>query len=119
MFDIDASDADPHEAIDRLEAQIDDISSRLESCRKFILVGRIAVFGGTVLLAAILLDLVGFDARLFLIAVAAMLGGFILWGSNRSTAQEAASELAKAQADRAVLIGRLDLHLVEERPTLH
>jgi hypothetical protein len=52
-------------------------------------------------------------------AIAALLGGFVGWGSNRSTAQEAAAELAAAEADRKALIGSIDLHVVSQRPTVH
>ncbi len=113
------SDADPHDEIERLEAQIEDIGSRLESCRKFILAARVAVTGGAIVLAAVLLGAIAFDARLLLAAIAALLGGIVLWGSNHSTAEEAAAELEKTEAERAVLIASLDLHLIEERPTLH
>jgi cell division protein FtsB len=113
------SDTDPHDEIERLEAQIEEISSKLESCRKFILVARIALVGGAMLFAAILLGIIAFDQRLLLVAIAALLGGIVLWGSNHSTADEAAAELAKAEADRAALIGRLHLQVVTERPTLH
>lgn len=113
------ADPDPHDEIERLEAQIDEIRSRLESCRKFIVVARIALVGGAVVLLAILFRAIAFDQRLLLVAIAALLGGIVLWGSNRSTAEEAAAELAQAEADRAALIGRLHLHVVSERPSLH
>jgi hypothetical protein len=113
------SDADPHDEIERLEGQIDELSARLESCRKFILVARIAVIGGAILLAAVLFGAVTFDPRLLLAALTAIIGGIVVWGSNGSTAKEAAAELAAAEEDRAALIGRLQLHVVSERPTLH
>ena len=113
------SDSDPHDEIERLEAQIDKLNSKLDGCRKFILVARIAIVGGAILLAAILLGAIAFDPRLLLAAIAALLGGIVVWGSNDSTAKEAAAELASAEADRAALIGRLELHVVTERPTLH
>jgi hypothetical protein len=112
------SDIDPHDEIERLEAQIEELAARLESCRKFILVARIALLSGTVLLAAILFGAVSFDPRLLLAAVTALLAGTVVCGSNRSTANEAAAELAKAEAERARLIGQLNLHVVAERPTL-
>lgn len=112
-------DTDPHHEIERLEAQIDDLAAKLESCRKFILVARIAVTAGAILLAAVLLGAVTFDARLLLAAITALLGGVVLWGSNSSTAKEAAGELAAVEAERAALIGHLDLRVVAERPTLH
>ncbi len=94
-------------------------SSKLESCRKFILVARIAIIGGAILLAVILFGVIAFDPRLLLLAIAAVLGGIVVWGSNRSTAEEAAAELAEAETERAELIGSLQLHVVTERPTLH
>jgi len=112
-------DDDPREEIERLEAQIDGLVARLESCRKFILVSRIAVLAGAVLLTALLLGILRFDVTEMLAAIAALLGGIVGWGSNRSTAQEAAAELAAAEADRKELIGSIDLHVVGERPTVH
>ena len=119
MTDEDAGESDPHEEIERLEAEIERLAGRLESCRKFILVARIAVVAGAVLLAAVLLGLVAFDPRLLLTAITALLGGIVVWGSNHSTADEAAQELAAAEAERASLIGSIALRVVTERPTLH
>lgn len=119
MTDEDAPEDDPHDEIERLEAQIDDLSARLESCRKFILVARIAVAAGAVLLAAVVLGVFSFDPRLLLAAITALLGGIVVWGSNHSTADEAAQELAAAEAERASLIGSIALRVVKEHPTLH
>lgn len=105
--------------IERLEAQIDELAAKLEGCRKFILVSQIAIVAGAVLLAALLLGVIRFDATEMLAGIAAVLGGIVGWGSNRSTAQEAAAELAAAEADRKALIGTIDLHVVPERPTVH
>jgi hypothetical protein len=111
--------SDRHDEIERLEAQIDDLVAKLESCRKFILVSQIALVAGAILLAALLLGIIRFDATEMVAAVAAVLGGIVGWGSNRSTAQEAAAELAAAEAERKALIGSIDLRVVAERPTLH
>jgi hypothetical protein len=112
-------DDDPHHEIERLEAQIDELVAKLESCRKFILVSRIAIAAGAVLLGALLLGIIRFDVTEMLAAIAALLGGFVGWGSNRSTAQEAAAELKAAEADRKALIGIIALHDVTARPTVH
>lgn len=119
MTDEDAGENNPHGEIERLEAQIDELAMRLESCRKFILAARIAVVAGAILLAAVLLGILSFDPRLLLIAITALLGGIVLWGSNHATADEAAKELAAAEAERASLIGSIALRVVTERPTLH
>src|SRR5579862_1311255 len=112
-------DIDPHEEIVRLEAQIDELAARIESCRKFILAARIAVAGGGILLVALLLGAIRFDLQLMMLAMAALLGGIVMWGSNGSTAKEAENELAAAEANRKALIGMIDLRVVAERPTLH
>jgi len=112
-------DGDPREEIMRLEAQIERLSDRIESCRKFILAGRVAVIGGGILLAALLFGIIRFDPTAMMAAVAALLGGIVIWGSNGSTAKEAADEMAAAEANRAALIGRMNLRLVGGSDTLH
>lgn len=49
------------------------------------------------------------------IAGAAVLGGFVAVGSNRSTAKEALGELTALDAKRAALIEQLDLRIVPDR----
>ena len=113
------NNGNPHDEIVRLEAQIEELAAKLENCRKFILAGRIAAAVGGVLLIALLLGLLRFDLQLMMLAMAALLGGIVVWGSNGSTAKEAESELAAAEANRKALIGMIDLRVVAERPTLH
>jgi|SRR5580658_9286102 hypothetical protein len=110
---------DPHDEIVRLEARIEALSDKIESCRKFILAARIAVAVGGVLLVALLLGAIRFDLQLMMLAMASLLGGIVVWGSNGATAKEAASDLATAEANRKALIGLIDLRVVAERPTLH
>jgi hypothetical protein len=45
-----------------------------------------------------------FDLGAMAAAVAALLGGIVVWGSNRSTANEATNAMAVAEADRTALI---------------
>ena len=110
---------DPHDEIVRLEARIEDLSDRIENCRKFILAGRVCAAGGAVVLAALLFGALRFDPAVMAGAAAALLGGFIAWGSNRATADEAAEEIAAAEARRAALIGEINLHVIGGGATLH
>jgi hypothetical protein len=48
-----------------------------------------------------------------------VLGGIVVGGSNRSTEQEAAAQMAAAERDRAAMIGLIELRTVAERATLH
>jgi hypothetical protein len=110
---------DPHDEIERLEARIEALAAKIDNCRKFILAGRIATAAGGIALAAILFGAIRPDLTWLAAAMAAMLGGIVVWGSNGSTAKEAADQLAAAESRRAALIGELDLHLVANRVTLH
>jgi len=112
-------DGDPHDEIVRLEAQIDELAEKLESCRKFILAGRVAATAGSVVLVALLFGAIRFDPAVMACAVAAALGGVVVVGSNDSTAKETAREMAAAEANRMALIGRIELRVVESGETLH
>ena len=53
--------ADPHEEIVRLEEHTEELAAKIGSCRKFILAARIAVAGGAVVLAAMLVGVIRSD----------------------------------------------------------
>lgn len=112
-------DLDPHREIGLLEQRIEQLSDRLEGCRKFILAARIAMALGGAILVALILGLVRFDPLAMSAAVVGLIGGFVVSGSNRSTAQEAEAEIAASEARRTELISGMGLRVVSERPTLH
>ena len=99
---------DPHEAIVRLEEHIEELAAKIESCRKFILASRIAVAGGGLVLAAMLVGAIRSDLGLMAAAVSLLLGGIVVWGSNSSTAKEATKQLAAAQSEGAALIEQIN-----------
>ena len=107
--------SDHRDEIVRLEEQIDEFAVKIESSRKFILVGKIVVAGGGVVLIAVLLGGIQFDLSVMVAAMAAVLGGIVAAGSNYSTAKEATREMAAAEAQRRALIERIDLRLVPDR----
>jgi cell division septum initiation protein DivIVA len=115
---------DVHDEISRLEAQIEELAAAIESCRKIIVASKAAIAVGGILLVAIMVGAIRFDPMAFMAAVAALLGGTVLFGSNSATSQEKTAALKAAEAQRAELIGRIDLTLVNERdsprlPRLH
>jgi hypoxanthine-guanine phosphoribosyltransferase len=112
--DAEMNDDDPSEAIERLEARIDELAAKIESCRKFILAGRVAVAGGGVAFIAMLAGAIGFDPSVMSAAGVAMFGGIVAAGSSSSTAKEATQELAEAESKRATLIEQLNLRLVPD-----
>ena len=82
----DHKSADPNDEVVRLEERIEDLAEKIESCRKFILASRIAVAGGVLVFSGMLFGAIRFDPGIMPAAVAALLGGIAVWGSNRSTA---------------------------------
>ena len=103
---------DLHGEIVRLEEHIEELDAKIESCRKFILASRIAIACSAVVFAAMLVGAIQFDAGVMAAAVAAFLGGIVVWGSNGSTAKEAAKELAAAEADRVALIEMINPRVI-------
>src|SRR5262249_16769213 len=83
-----------------------------ESCRKLILASRIAVAAGALALIALLAGAIRFDPGMMAAAVAALLGGIAVWGSNQSTAQEATKELTLNETRRSMLIQNIDLRTI-------
>jgi hypothetical protein len=103
---------DAREEIVRLEACIEELAAKIESCRKFILAARVAMWGGGIVLALMLLGAIRADPAAMAGASAALLGGIVVWGSNNSTANEARKELATAEARRAALIETIELRAI-------
>jgi hypothetical protein len=54
---------DPHDQVVRLEALIEELTAKIESCRKFILVSRIATWGGGVVLFAMFFGVIDLEVR--------------------------------------------------------
>ena len=109
---IDAGAGDAHNEIARLEARLEELADGLARCRKVKLVAQIALAGGGIWLAAAIVGLISFDPVAFMAAIAGVIGGIVLYGSNMTTAQEMEAEMQAAEAKRAALIGVLDLRVV-------
>ena len=103
---------DPHEEIVRLEERAEELAAKIESCRKFILAARIAVAGGGLVLAAMLVGVIRSDLGLMAAACSFLLGGIVAWGSNSSTAKEATKELAEAESERVTLIEQINPRVI-------
>ncbi len=108
-------DGELREQILRLEARIEELAGAIESCRKIILAAKAAMALGGLLIVGTLFGAITFDPTATLGAIAAIIGGIVLFGSNTSTLEQATAALKAAEAHRAELIGRIDLRVVESR----
>jgi hypothetical protein len=104
-----AAEDDPHDAIARLEVQIEALSDTIEGCRKLILSAKVVVTGGAIAMLAMLFGAIRDDALVLAGAIAALMGGIVVLGSNRSTSNQALAKMKDAETRRAALIDRLEL----------
>ena len=102
------------EEIARLEERIAALTESLERCEKLSLLARLVLAGGAVWLALIVLRILPFAPFNIVGAIAALIGGTVLYGANASTWKQTLATIAQAEALRAHLIGRLEMRTVEE-----
>ena len=114
VFNARMEDADPQSEIARLEAEIEALAERIERSRKFMLAARIALIGGAAWAAAVMLGVLRLEAVGLVAAIAAVLGGFVMLGSSRTTLQQYAQALGEAEAQRRALIAGMALRVVGE-----
>jgi hypothetical protein len=102
------------EQISRLEDRIEALADVIERCRKLMLFSKAAIAVGGLLIVAIMFGAIRFDPAAMIGAMAAVIGGTVLLGSNSSTSQQTLAALKAAEEQRAELIGRIDLQVVGE-----
>jgi hypothetical protein len=107
---------DPRREIARLEAEIEELSQALERSRKIGLFARLAMAAGAIWLALAPFGVVRSDAPFVLGALAAVIGGIVLFGSNGSTIKQTEAAIEAAEAKRATLIGQIGLRVVHAGP---
>jgi len=105
---------DAREAIARLEDEIESLMTRRERCRKLSRAAKIAILAGAAWLVCTLIGFVYFWPSLFLAALAAVIAGIVLLGSNATTWEQTDAAIEKASAARADLIGEIELRVVDD-----
>jgi outer membrane murein-binding lipoprotein Lpp len=105
--------------ISRLEDHIEALRDSIARCRKIALAAKLTIGAGVVWLLLSLLWLVPFVVSLVIAAIAAVIGGIVLAGSNSTTWKQTEALLRNSEALRAELIGGIEMRVVEESRTLH
>ena len=105
-------DDDLHEQVLQIEAHIEQLADVIERCRKIILISKAAVVVGGTLILATIIGAIGFDPTIMIGAIAAAIGGTVVFGSNMSTLKQTVTNMKAAEAHRTELIGRVDLRVV-------
>jgi hypothetical protein len=107
--------------ISRIETDIEDHAITLEGCRKAMLLSKVAIAAGIVFLSTYLLGAIWLNAVAVIGAMAAVIGGVVVFGSNLTTSNQATSAMAALERRRAELIDMINLRTVgegEELPSL-
>ena len=105
-------DGDLHEQILHIEAHIEELTDIIERCQKIILISKVAIAAGGILILAIIIGAVGFDPTVLIGAIAAVIGGMVVFGSNTSTLKQTMTDMKAAETHRIELISRMDLKVV-------
>ena len=113
-------DDDFRDEIAQLEARSEALTESIERCRKISLAAKLAIAAGAIWIVLVPLGVIAFSPGTIIAAMAAVLGGIVLLGSNATTWTQTDAALHEAEAMRADLIGRMDMRVVgDERPILH
>jgi hypothetical protein len=105
-------DVDPRDQIMRIEERIEELTDVIESCRKIMLASKLAIAAGATWLVAFTLGATGFHPMAMIAAMAAVIGGIVIFGSNMGTSKQAAAAVKEAQALRTELIDKINPRLV-------
>jgi len=104
--------------IARLEQRLEELSRSLEKSRKAILASKLSMAGGGFLALALMSGLMSAQPLAIVVAIAAILGGIVGFGSNVSTARQESLAIEAAAAARAELIGKLELREIGQETSL-
>jgi hypothetical protein len=108
------TDEASREDIARIEARIEELAEAIERCRKFSVAAKIAIAAGAIWIGLSMLALVSYTPETTLAALAAMIIGVVLLGSNKTTWNQTEAAMRASEAMRADLIGQLELRVVDE-----
>jgi len=104
--------------IARLEQRLEELSRSLEKSRKAIVASKLSIAGGGLLVLSLVAGLVSAQPLAIVVAIAAILGGIVGFGSNVSTARQESLAMQAAATARAELIGRLELRDIGQGTSL-
>ena len=108
------ADDDLRDQISRIETDIEEYAITLEGCRKAMLLSKVAIAAGIAFLAANLLGAIWLNSVAVIGAMAAVIGGVVVFGSNLTTSRQATSAMAALESHRGELIDTINLRTIGE-----
>lgn len=105
--------------IARIEERIEELRDGIARCRKLSVAAKLAIGVGAIWLVLTLLWLVPYVPFMAVGAMASVIGGIVLLGSNSTTWTETEAALTASEAMRAEWIGRKEMRVVGESRVLN
>jgi hypothetical protein len=104
----------PRDQIAYLESRLEELTDALARCRKIRLISQIAIAAGGIWMLAATIGVLAVDPMAMMAAISGVIGGTVMYGSNRTTWREIDAAINDAEAKRASLIDGLKLRVVGE-----
>jgi hypothetical protein len=108
------TDGDLSDQIAPIEADIEQLAEGSDRCRKAMLLSKVAVAAGGIWLLAYFLGATRVDPATMITAIAAIIGGVVVFGSNSTTSKQTTAAMKAAETHRAELIDMINLRTVGE-----
>src|SRR4051794_6126456 len=102
---------DLHEQISQIEDEIEEHAQTIEKCRSIVALSKAVVVIGGLTLLALGLGLVRSDPAVMIGAIAAVIGGTVVFGSHTSTSNQAEAAMKGAEAKRIALISQINFRV--------
>jgi hypothetical protein len=97
-----------------LEEEIDLLLESAKQSRKVDAVSKAAMSAGGLLLLALVSGVIQSDPVWIVVAISAVLGSVVLFGSNKSTQDEIATRIKRHEAQRIAFIDEMELRTVND-----
>src|SRR5262245_43000305 len=104
----DMAAGDLRDQIAQLETEIEQLVDTVEKCRKVTMFAKVIIGAGAIWMLAYVLGAIRFEPTTMVGAIAAVIGGVVLYGSNASTSKATMMAMNEAEALRAALIDKVD-----------
>jgi hypothetical protein len=105
--------------ITRIEERIESLREAAARCRKLSIAAKLTIAAGGAWIVLTLLWLIPYVASMVFGALAAVIGGIVLLGSNSTTWKETETALEASEAMRAEWIAGRDMRVVDDSRTVH
>ena len=102
------------EDIARIEARIEGLEESIARCRKLSTAAKIAITAGAGWIVLTLLWIIPYVPYMTIAALAAVIGGIVLLGSNATTWTQMEASLRASEALRDDLIGHMEMRVIDE-----